>query len=134
MRRRWAMLVTLMAASCTAEAPTIDALPLAGPCLCEGGTCPATVCDILLTVEAETCEGSVEVVEVMLGETLEPTMLAPGQSARTCATIPRGETALMRARADAAWSWEEPIACPAAAPGETQGPTIARILHCTGGQ
>lgn len=119
---------------CVAAAPTLDPLPLAADCACADGACPVAVCDVSIEVEAATCASEVDKVEILIGDTLEPAIFVPGQLGRTCATIPRGGKAWLRARADKAWSWEEELTCPAAAPGETSGPTIARVLHCAGGE
>ncbi len=124
------------AAACAAEAPTLDPLPLATDCACAaaGGSCPVTVCDVQIRVEAATCDGELAAVEVLIDGRLEPQVLLPGMAARSCSTVARGATAEIVARADTGWRWLETLTCPAATAGETQGPTLDRVLHCTAGR
>jgi hypothetical protein len=119
--------------ACTAESTQLDPLPLAVDCPCAGGACPATSCGLRLEVEAASCLGEVEAVEVMVGATLEPVIWRPGDRLLTCAGIARGATQTLRARGDVGWSWTEPLSCPAPRAGETAGPIITRVLHCRRG-
>ena len=127
----WACgLALLWLAGCAAEAPTLDPLPLSTDCACAGGACPTSVCDISVELEAATCGSQLKHVELLIDDELESAIWVPGDALRTCATIPRGAKATMVARSDTGWGWEDPIECPAAEVGETQGPTITRVLHC----
>jgi hypothetical protein len=127
----WLALICLCTLGCGVEAADIDPLPIAVDCACADGLCPVDVCAMSIKVDLETCKGEVDAVEVMVGDTLESVILAPGQSLVSCATFARGSTAVMRARADRVWAWEELIDCPAAAAGEASGQIIDRVLHCT---
>ncbi len=121
--------------ACAAEAPTLDPLPLATDCVCAAaGSCPLTVCDVQILVEADTCGGELAAVEVLINGRLEPEVLRSGTAARSCSTVARGATAEIIARADTGWRWLESVACPAATPGESEGPTLERVLHCTAGR
>ena len=125
--------VTVSLPGCNVEPAQLDPLPF-GPCACQdapGGRCPVSVCDLRVELDKETCGQEVGVVEIMLGGQLESTIWKPGDQARTCATIPRGEAASFVARADTAWRWREQIACPAPDGAvEKAGPTVVRVLHC----
>ncbi len=131
--RRWpiALSIVLFAllAGC-AQGTRLDPVRI-GPCLCQGASCPTSVCDLQIDVSKQTCGGRVQHVEVLLGEQLEADTFQPGAARRTCATIPRGQTLRMSARADTDWQWVEDVSCPAAADGETVGPTLLRVLDCT---
>jgi len=84
-----------------------------------------------IEVSKQTCGGRVQHVEVLLGEQLEADTFEPGMPRRTCATIARGKSARMSARADTDWQWLEDVTCPIAAQGETVGLTLSRVLDCT---
>ena len=113
-----------------AQGTRLDAVRI-GPCACQAASCPTSVCDLQIEVSKQTCGGHVQQVEVLLGEQLEADAYLPGVPRRTCATIPRGQTLRMSARADSNWQWIEDIHCPATLDGETVGPTLQRILDCT---
>ncbi len=137
-RLRWTVITLVFAAwvcACQADA-VIDPLPF-GTCACGetgGGACPTTVCDLRIEVAGDSCQGELTRLEVMVGDRLETSIWKPGDSLRTCATIERGQSATVFARADTAWQWSEEISCPLPAGGaETEGPTIARVLHCLTG-
>lgn len=132
---RWTLMLALVGAvaGCTAQAPGLDALPLAEACACVGGTCPTNVCDVSVELEAATCGTVVEHVEVMLDDKLEPAIWVPGDTLRSCTAIARGAKATLVGRSDTGWAWDDEVQCPAAAAGETSGPTIVRVLHCVSG-
>ncbi len=135
----WARRATLLAvasalaAGCATDAPALDALPLAGSCACVDGVCPANVCDVSVELEAATCGAVVNQVEVMLDDRLEPAIWVPGATLRSCGTLARGAKATLVGRSDTGWAWDDIVECPAAAAGETKGPTIVRVLHCVTG-
>ena len=134
LRPVWTAALWLVAAGCSVESTTLEPLPLATDCRCEGEVCPVDVCGVRLTVEAESCEGKVGAVEIMLGETLEPHVWRPGDTVTACASIGRGQAVTMHARADKGWKWTEEVFCPDPEAGQTVGPAITRILHCVGGE
>ncbi len=134
LRLAWCAALLLSAGGCAVESPTLEPLPLATDCRCEGEVCPIDVCGVRLTVEAESCQGKVGAVEIMLGETLEPHVWQPGDTVTACASIARGKAVTMQARADKGWKWTEEVFCPDPEAGQTVGPTITRILHCVGGE
>lgn len=127
------LLAPIWLAGCGAEAPTLDPVPLATSCACAGAACPTSVCDVSIELEAATCGALVNKVELMIDDQLEPTIWVPGDILHSCATIPRGAKATMVARSDTGWAWEDPLECPVADAGDTQGPTITRVLHCVVG-
>lgn len=134
LRPRWltSLFIVCSAALCAgcAQGARLDPVRV-GPCLCQGATCPTSVCDLQIEVSKQTCAGRVQQVEVLLGEQLEADTFLPGTARRTCATIPRGQTLRMTARADTDWQWVEDVTCPASTDGETAGPTLSRVLDCT---
>lgn len=124
-------------AGCAADSVPLAELPF-GQCVCqqgEKGECPVDVCDLQLEVEAATCAGKVELVEIMIGAELERHIWVPGEPARTCATVKRGESFKVVARADTAWAWMPEIACPAQGAADAKtGETISRVLQCVASQ
>lgn len=128
-RRLWLGLV-LLTSACADDLPDVAAAPLALDCACPAGECPVDVCDLQIEVSNASCASEVQAVEVLLGDRLEPATFLPGQPRRTCTTWKRGTTLALQARADRVWQWAETITCPVKAPGETRGPTIARLLNC----
>jgi hypothetical protein len=125
--------------ACDSAPPT----PLPAPglaCVCQApDACPANVCDVQIEIAQASCKSQVGEVELMLGKQLDPRLFQVGQAQRTCATIPRGTSLKLWARASRPtgagssvldWQWVEDIACPAQAPQDTSGPTIARVLEC----
>lgn len=128
--RATALLLAGAAVAACESAPPVDDLPLA-TCLCTDGVCPPDRCGLQLEVAADNCTGEVTKVEVILGSAVDPEILRPGQKTRTCLTLGRGETATFYARSDGDWQWQETLTCPAAQPGESQGPIIARVLNCS---
>lgn len=133
----------LLALALLPACDSAPAAPLPAPglaCACQAPqACPANVCDLQIEIAAKSCTGQVGDVELMLGNQLDPRTFRVGQPQRTCATIPRGTSLKLWARAtrpaDAGssvldWQWVEDITCPAQAPQDATGPTIARILEC----
>jgi len=125
-----AALLTLACLACASDPAPVNQ-PLAPTCLCTGGTCPVTVCDLQIEVLAKSClpEG-VRDVEILLGGHLEPASFQPGFAQRTCGTIARGQSAMLHARADQTWQWSQSIACPPAQAGDSKGPTLVLPLNC----
>ncbi|HAN31777.1 MAG TPA: hypothetical protein DCQ06_09295 [Myxococcales bacterium] len=129
--RLLAYAMTWSLCSCSVEPADLDPLPF-GPCLCEAEQCPVSVCDVELSLDAKSCAGQVNSVEVLIAEQLESYIWTPGDKKRTCSTIPRGQTVELYARADSPWQWREEISCPAPdGSNEVSGPTIIRVLQCT---
>lgn len=127
-------------AACDAAPPSPrDAPALA--CVCRApAACPAEVCDVEIELAQATCAGQIGDVELMLGNQLDPQVFHVGQAQRTCATIARGSSLKLWARANRPkgaasqvpdWQWVEEIGCPARAPQDVTGPTIARVLQCS---
>lgn len=113
-----------------------DGVPLAAvktpTCKCAPpAPCPTNVCDLQIEVSAKTCTGQVSKVEVLVGDELEPEVFTLGNARRTCATVPRGATVALHARSDTTWQWVEDVVCPASAAGDSQGPTVVRVLNCS---
>ncbi len=126
--------VATLVGGCVAGVP-VDSPKVASACQCSPPQpCPTSVCDVQIDVSAKTCGGEVSEVEVLIGDELEPVAFVPGEPKRTCATIPRGSTRMLRARADSRWQWQEEVACPPAAAGDTIGPTVVRVLNCVAAQ
>lgn len=122
-------LSALLAAGCADSVP-VDAAKVAA-CTCPAEGCPKDRCDLQIEVSAASCsKQGVTKVEILVGAELDPGVFVPGTPRRTCATIPRGTVAHLHARADAAWQWDEDVACPPATAQETRGPTLARLLNC----
>lgn len=129
------VIVTLLlaVASCGSEVPDLAERPF-GVCACQAAgatSCPVDVCDLRLEIEASTCKGLVNQVEIQIGAELEKQFWVPGQPSRTCATVKRGESFEVVARADTAWRWSPTIPCPAQTdPSATEGTTVSRVLQC----
>lgn len=131
-RAAWFSLLSAVMASACVDGVAVDNPKLAGACQCSPpAPCPTNVCDLQIEVSAKSCSGDVTEVEVMIGDELEPATFAPGVPRRTCATLPRGATRTLRARANTRWQWVEQVACPPAAADDTVGPTVIRVLNCT---
>ena len=138
MRALLVVLALTFATSACVTVPTPRA-PEPVTCLCPAAGCPADRCDLQIEIEAASCAGQVAVVEAEIGGQLEPTRFSVGQPRRTCVTLARGSSAQIIARAAAPdsapdsvpeWQWQETVTCPAAQPGEQNGPTIARVFQC----
>ncbi len=119
--------------ACTAESPELAELPF-GDCACQQSDpsrCPTDVCDLRLEIEGATCLGKVNLVEIQIGSELEKHIWLPGQPARTCTTVKRGESFSVIARSDTSWRWSPTIGCPKKLePGATEGTTVSRLLQC----
>ncbi len=126
--------------ACEAAPPPPADAPLLR-CLCEApAACPPDVCDVQIELAQASCTGQIGDVELMLGNQLDPKVFHVGKAQRTCATIARGTSLQLWARANRAkgagsqvpdWQWVEDVACPARAPQDVTGPTIARVLQCS---
>ncbi len=124
-----ALLLAVLGGCQTGVAPGAPKTPT---CQCSAtDPCPTSRCDLQIELSAATCGGQAATVEVMVGDELEPETYAVGKPRRSCATLARGATALLQARSNTTWQWAEEVICPAASPGDTQGPTIVRVLNCT---
>ena len=127
------MLVLPALAACTAETPELAELPF-GECACQQTdppSCPMDVCDLRLEIEVGSCLGQVNLVEIQVGAQLEKHIWLPGQPARTCTTVKRGESFSVIARSDTSWRWSPTIGCPKELePGATEGTTVSRLLQC----
>ena len=126
-------LCLLLWAGCGSEAPELAEYDF-GTCACQAGsttTCPVDVCDLRLEIEASSCKGQVNAVEIQIGPYLEKHIWVPGEPARTCATVKRGVSFELVARADTAWRWTPSIPCPLQTDaGATEGTTVSRVLQC----
>lgn len=119
-------------AACADDVP-LDPLP-AVACRCDASGCPKDVCGLQVEVLAASCRAEhVEVVELLLGDQLEPEPFRTGEARRACVSLPRGSVRKMHARADAGWQWIENVSCPAATADETRGPILSLPLNCTTG-
>ncbi len=118
---------------CGSEAPELAELPF-GDCACQKSDpprCPVDVCDLRLEIESASCLGEVNLVEIQIGASLEKHIWLPGQPARTCATVKRGQSFSVVARSDTSWRWSPTIACPKdVEAGATEGTTVSRLLQC----
>lgn len=128
-----AMVALWLVAGCGSEAPELAKYDF-GSCACQAGEttiCPVDVCDLRLEIEAASCAGEVNLVEIQIGPYLEKHIWVPGVPARTCATVKRGESFELVARADTAWRWTPSIPCPdQVEAGATEGTTVSRVLQC----
>ncbi|GEM_PF-2953461 len=125
----------LASAGCSVEPHALDeaAKPASCPCLKTDGSasCPATHCGVRVTVDKASCDGKVNKVEVMVGETLEPKVWRVGEPQLACAAIEAGKEAIVQARADSPWKWKSlPLTCAQ----DSAGSAIEHVLECkTGG-
>ena len=127
------MVAALVWVGCGSDVPELADLPF-GECACQQSDpprCPVDVCDLRLEIEAATCQGEVNLVEIQIGAQLEKHIWVPGKPAHSCTTVKRGGSFELVARADTAWRWGPTIACPAQTdPTEMVGPTVSRVLQC----
>ncbi len=124
-----------VAASLGCQTGTPPDAPKAPTCQCSANEpCPTSRCDLQIELSSATCKGQADYAEVLIGGELEPDRYDLGKPRRSCATLARGATAMLQARSNTTWQWAEEVVCPAAAPGDVQGPTIVRVLNCTTGK
>ena len=80
--------------------------------LCSMDGCPEDRCGILV-VMAGDCDGRAEFAEVAAGECLEEQVVHPGEQILLCATVMKGKTVVIHAKADVPepWVWQRTEKC-----------------------
>lgn len=95
--------------------------------LCSANGCPEDRCGILV-VMADKCEGRAEFAEVAVGECLEEQTVHPGEQILLCATVMKGKSAVIHARADEpeVWVWQRTAHCT----DQQAGGLLVFTIHC----